>query len=75
MTDIEKVKPCPFCGSAVELAEREYAEYAGNYFTNCFSIIECKNCGIAMKVYPKNTYGTTREQKEELVKKWNRRAN
>lgn len=69
-----ELKPCPFCGRKVKLEDREFDDYAGSSFTNDYSIIECKSCGISMKAYPKKGYGTTKEQKQRLVKKWNRRT-
>ena len=68
------LKPCPFCGSNVELEEREFDDFAGSSFTNTMSMIECGECGIAMKRYPKRGYGTTEEQKKDLINSWNRRA-
>ena len=41
---MNELKPCPFCGGAVKLDDdREFEDYAGNSFTNSFSIIECKD--------------------------------
>lgn len=72
---MSELKPCPFCGGVVKLDNnRAFNDYAGNFFENSYSIIECKRCGIAMKVYPKRGYGTTKEQRLALVKKWNSRA-
>ena len=69
-----ELKPCPFCGSNVKLEDRAFDDFAGNSFTNTMSIIECSACGIAMKRYPKLGYGTTEEQKNDLINAWNRRA-
>ena len=69
-----KLKRCPFCGNRVKLEDREFDDFAGNSFTNTMSIIECKRCGISMKRYPKQGYGTTEEQKQDLINSWNRRT-
>lgn len=71
---MQDLKPCPFCGRNVELEEREFDDFAGSLYTNTMSMIECEECGIAMKRYPKCGYGTTEEQKKELINAWNRRA-
>ena len=69
------LKPCPFCGGKVELDNhRSFEDFAGNSFTNYISIIECKECGIAMKRYPKFGYGTTDEQRKDLIDSWNKRT-
>ena len=67
------LKSCPFCGCKVELEDREFEDYAGNSFPNTMSVIECKNCGISMKAIPKAGYGTTKDQKENLIRAWNAR--
>ena len=69
-----ELKPCPFCGRKVKLENREFDDYAGNYFTNDYSIIECKSCDISMTAYPKRGYGTTEDQKQELIARWNKRT-
>lgn len=68
------LKPCPFCGNNVRLEDREFDDFAGNFFTNTMLVIECKKCGISMKRYPKRGYGTTDEQKQDLINSWNKRA-
>ena len=68
-----ELKPCPFCGCAVKLDNnREFEDFAGNSFINSFSVIECANCGVSRKAYPKLGYGTTEEQRRKLVEEWNR---
>jgi len=70
---MRKLKPCPFCGNDVQLKDKEFEDFSGNYFTNSFSIIECELCGIKMTEYPKKGYGTTEEQKQKLSERWNKR--
>ena len=68
------LRPCPFCGNNVRLEDREFDDFAGNFFTNTMSVIECKKCGISMKRHPKRGYGITDEQKQDLINSWNRRT-
>lgn len=68
------LRPCPFCGNNVRLEDREFDDFAGSYFTNTMFVIECEKCGISMKRYPKRGYGTTDEQKQDLINLWNRRT-
>jgi len=71
---MSELKPCPFCGNNVRLEDREFDDFAGNFFTNTMLVIECKKCEISMKRYPKRGYGTTDEQKQDLINSWNRRT-
>ena len=71
---MSELKPCPFCGNNVRLEDMEFDDFAGNFFTNTMLVIECEKCGISMKKYPKRGYGTTDEQKKDLINSWNRRT-
>ena len=58
MSEIEKLKPCPFCGGEAEV--RKFTET--KFFVQCF-FVQCKSCLI----------GTTFKSEHEAVKVWNRR--
>lgn len=71
---MDKLKPCPFCGRDVKMESVSFVEYAGSCYDNEYSMISCKPCGYNMRIYPKGL-GCTEEEKAQLVRRWNRRAN
>jgi Lar family restriction alleviation protein len=69
----KKLKPCPFCGGEVEvdkLGDRD----------ECFALtgVLCKNCGIYFTCRETKwidcEYEILEEEKNVLLKAWNRRA-
>lgn len=71
---MDKLKPCPFCGKQAKMDSVSFSEYAGSCYDNEYARIRCEPCGYDMRHYPKGL-GCTKEEKEELAKRWNRRAN
>ena len=63
-----KVKPCPFCGGDVEVAEM--SQSIENFSIKVFGF-NCESCNIFVKVYPKEPYGDI--TMEEAIKRYNRR--
>lgn len=64
-----KVKPCPFCGGAVEVTE--VFESIEQFSIKAFGF-NCESCNIFVKVYPKEPYGDI--SREEAIKCYNRRC-
>ena len=60
---IEKLKPCPFCGSSNIAPEEEYGSDCGYSFGG--HLVICNNCGVQTKYY---------ETETEAIEAWNRRA-
>jgi Lar family restriction alleviation protein len=56
----EKLKPCPFCGSAAELIERPY-HARPEYYVMCIAF----GCGAAIP---------SGSNKQFVIEDWNRRA-
>jgi Lar family restriction alleviation protein len=59
MSNPEKLKPCPFCGSKPNYSASCYDKYKG------YCSIYCPTCGAGMSGY---------ESKNEVLIAWNRRA-
>lgn len=68
-----ELKPCPFCGGKVTIADYDY----------CWSIIASGNepnvsCGCRLfmesESFAKNDILAKQRAKEKLIKKWNRRV-
>ena len=72
-----KLKPCPFCGSAAELDDREVYEYVQEeYGKACFEV-SCENpdCAAAIIVYNRTNGPLPYEaMAKKAAEKWNRRA-
>ena len=63
---MEKLKPCPFCGSKNVVSSNEHSYDAiYNYY------VECKECGAkgGLAIYSCDKCGP-----EEAIRAWNRRA-
>lgn len=72
-----KLKPCPFCGSKAELADREvYEDVQEKYGKACLKV-SCENpeCAAAIIVYNRTNGPLPYEvMTEKAAEKWNRRA-
>lgn len=72
MSNMNNLKPCPFCGGEVKIESVHFDDYAGNFFDNSYLRIACRYCNFDMKVYPKGL-GCTQEEKNNLISRWNNR--
>jgi len=66
-----ELKPCPFCGSNVELVSYPIRGYNG-----CVEYsISCGKCGCRLNYNKGDTiYRTDKEAKEYVITKWNTRS-
>lgn len=77
--DSPELKPCPFCGSTVEIQKkplwRTNSDGSTHGYYNCYSLeIICFNCGCSTFKTKSNTvYRTEEEAKKEIIKNWNER--
>jgi rRNA maturation protein Nop10 len=73
------LKPCPFCGSAVEIQKkplwRTNSDGSTHGYYNCYTLeIVCFNCGCStFKAKSDTVYRTEEEAKREIIKNWNHR--
>lgn len=71
---MNKIKPCPFCGTDVELSK--YSLWYGTRgYRNCFEFkIICPKCGCNV-TYDKNDiiYRTEEEAIHNVIEVWNKR--
>lgn len=72
-----KLKPCPFCGSKVELEKRPLWRDSHGYF-GCYEfVIECKNPECLCRIYLNKNDTIYREEekaKENAIRAWNKRV-
>ena len=72
-----KLKPCPFCGSKAEPADRKvYEDVQEKYGKACFEVF-CENPDCAAAILVRNrTYGPLPYEvmAEKAAETWNRRA-
>lgn len=72
------IKPCPFCGSAVEL-EHHMGSMGSWGYSYDFAEIECTQCRIKLVEDTeawergRGTYCIRKEAEEKLIKRWNTR--
>ena len=59
--EMEKLKPCPFCGGKAEMLISEYEDSRKEY------LVACTECDGIVERW--------RETEEEAVEQWNRRVN
>ncbi len=72
---MSKIKPCPFCGTEVELSKNPLWQGSHGYY-NCFEFeIVCPKCGCNV-TYNKNdtVYHTEKEAIQNVIKVWNKRV-
>lgn len=71
---MKKIKPCPFCGTEVELSKNPLWQGGHGYY-NCFEFkIVCSKCGCNV-TYNKNDtiYRSEEEAIQNVIKAWNKR--
>ena len=71
-----KLKPCPFCGSEVELEKIPLWYGNGRGYKDCYEFkIRCKKCGCRVD-QPENDsiYRSEEKAKKNAIEAWNRRA-
>lgn len=61
-----KLKPCPFCGGMAVLRQYKFVNYKGK---KVFFSVECVNADCMARM-PSHS-----EDKDSVIKRWNRRAN
>ena len=77
--DNTELKPCPFCGSVVELKKspmwRTYSDGTTHGYTDCYELeIACPKCGCSTFKTKGNTVNFTEESiKNYIVRNWNMR--
>ena len=72
---IEKLKPCPFCGTKVEV--RKEAMWHGSHgYKDCYRYdVRCQECGCRISMRNTDTINRTdRKAKQNAIEAWNRRA-
>lgn len=71
---MSKIKPCPFCGTKVELSKNPLWQGSHGYY-NCFEFkIVCSKCGCSVKYDGNDTvYRTEKEATQNVIKAWNKR--
>lgn len=72
---MNNLKPCPFCGSEVELEKNPLWYGNGRGYKDCYEfVIRCKKCGCRVD-QPKNdsVYRSEEKAKENAIEAWNRR--
>ena len=75
---MDTIKPCPFCGSEVELRKdpmwHTYNGVTHGYVGSYVYILECGNCGCILKGARNSTiYASDKEAKEATINAWNTR--
>lgn len=72
----DELKPCPFCGSEVELEKKPLWYGNGRGYKDCYEfVIRCKKCGCRVD-QPENdsVYRSEEKAKKNAIEVWNRRA-
>ena len=75
---MSELKPCPFCGSKVQI-ERKPLWHDGHGYYGCYEfIIRCNNieCGCNLINLGRNNtiYNTDEDARQNAINAWNRRA-
>ena len=72
----KELKPCPFCGTEVEL-ETIPLWHEDRGYQGCYEFrIRCKNCGAQPNYLQNDTvYRPANEAINNVIKIWNRRVN
>ena len=79
--DNTELKPCPFCGSAVELKKspmwRTYSDGTTHGYKDCYELeIACPKCGCSTFTTKGDTVNFIEENiKDYIIKNWNARWN
>ena len=73
---MDKIKPCPFCGTEVELSKNPLW-HGGHGYYNCFEFeIVCPKCGCNVTCNKNDTiYRTEEEAINNVTNAWNERKN
>lgn len=73
---MNKIKPCPFCGTKVELSKNPLWQGSRGYY-NCFEFeIVCPKCGCNVTYNENDTvYRTEEEAINNVINVWNERKN
>lgn len=72
---MNELKPCPFCGSEVEVEKIPLWYGNGHGYSGCYEFkIKCENCGCIVD-QPKNDsiYRSEETARENAIEVWNRR--
>lgn len=77
--DSTVLKPCPFCGSSVEIQKQplwQTINGSTHGYYNCYNFeITCLKCGCStFKTKSDTVYRTEEEAKREIIKNWNTRG-
>lgn len=72
----EELKPCPFCGSDVEM-KKIPLWHGGHGYYNCYEFkVVCEKCGCTLNYeYADTIYRSEEEAISNVVKAWNGRKN
>lgn len=68
---MDKLKPCPFCGSE----ECDISEYTQNPYVGNVQKAYCKSCGANGPYSMTDGQETLYEMKQSAIKQWNHRVN
>lgn len=70
-----KLKPCPFCGTKVEMMKIPLWHDSHGYH-GCYEFkIRCENCGCTLNYSQNDTiYRSEEKAMENVVNAWNRRS-
>jgi len=75
---MKELKPCPFCNMK-PIYGVKYAGTTSNDATKVTAMIQCKNCGVEMKIdfialeYKPVPFERYTDAFENLINKWNKR--
>ncbi len=73
---MDELRPCPFCGSTVEI-EKVPLWNGSHGYHGCYEfIIVCQNCGAKPRYHQNDTiYRGEEEAKANVIRAWNIRFN